>query len=437
MAAVSVMYNPSYSIGYDVDATFLNELPIIASRAINSYKDSSNIAHDLLVGASSNLNLESKNDTNIFVYQGSSVKIYETTVQDEVRTDRNILTISDSNNTTTLIAPEAASSNSVILKAADPQNTVTVGSMTLNNSAGYQMISTTAPNGFIMSDLLSVNGSVTAAGDLVTQMDIKAAGDMFGRTMNLYKNVGSSNLSQVAYAFYINEYNQLELLRYQKFPSESNILGTSAQEKIMTFGTAIFNQNGHKEVPFSTSNYQALDVFNGLASSSNGSGNLSGGSGGFGGGSSPFLVNTSGNVYLPEGTYLGLGTSEPAYNLDVNGTISSTNVIVSPQFLSSSDQRLKENIKIISDVSSCLDILKKLNIYNYNFKMDEDKRLRTGFIAQEVKRQIPNAVIQTEFAGLSDCMQIDTDVLIAYLVGAVKSLSSKVDSLANQIGTSA
>jgi len=431
MAAVSVMYNPSYALGYDVDNMFLNELPVIASRMISSYKDASSNVQDLTLGATSNVNIESLNDTNIYVYDGSAVNIYETSVTENVRTDTKILSIYNSNSAYTVISPDLDTSNAIMLKPTDGQSTVTTGSMTINNAAGYQVLSTTQINGFRLTSPVNVLSSIIATGDIVTQSDFKASGHLFGQSMNLYKNMTESNVTnQIAYGFYINEYNQLELLRYYKYASSNET--PSSQEKVMTFGTAIFNENGHKQVPFSAaSNYKRMDVFNGIISESNAGGSILPGSGNAG--SSPFFVNPIGNVYLPEGTYLGLGTSNPAYTLDVQGTISSTNVIVSPQFLSSSDQRLKENIKLISDVSACLDTLKKLNIYNYNFRLDEDKRLRTGFIAQEVKRQIPNAVIQTEFAGLSDCMQIDTDVLIAYLVGAVKSLSTKVDYLSSKV----
>ena len=59
-------------------------------------------------------------------------------------------------------------------------------------------------------------------------------------------------------------------------------------------------------------------------------------------------------------------------------------------------------------------------------KTDPDKKTKFGFIAQEVKAYIPEAVYTTQYGSIKDCMQIDTDILIAYLVGAVKALAAKV-----------
>jgi hypothetical protein len=326
----------------------------------------------------------------------------------------------------------------MVVKATDPLNTVTVASTTLKTTAGYQVLDTSLLNGFKIAKALdiqgalSINNSATVAGSVTAAYDVVAGGSVFGNTMNLFQNVTESNaedLTQVAYAFFINSAYQLDLIRYKRFGAGSNV--TSTQEKVATWGTAsIRNENGHKDLPFvHASNYTKLNVFNGLETGASNSQSGNAGSGSFGSGNSYIQANTIGNLYTTLGAYVGINTSNPQYDLDVNGTISCTSIMISPQYVTSSDQRLKENIKLIADPATLLDTLKKLNVYNYNFKADPDKRLRTGFIAQEVKKQIPNAVVQTEFAGIADCMQIDTDVLIAHLVGAVKTLACKVDKL--------
>ena len=436
---VSVMFSPNYYTNYDIDQGVLTEFAQISTRSLTAYKDSASNPQNLIIGASSNLNLEAVQDANIFVMNGKSIKLYETTIAGSNRTDRNFLTISTSNTSNTVIMPAGESSNAVTLKATDTANTVTVASTTLQSTAGYQVFNTSMLNGFKLAKpldvqgALSVNASATVSGSVTAAFDVVAGGSVFGNAMNLFQNVSDSNaenLTQVAYAFFINSAYQLDLIRYKKYTNGGS--NTSIQEKVATWGTAsVRNETGYKEVPFvGISNYTNLDAFNGLASNSSNSqsGNATNG-GGFGSGNNYVQANTIGDLYTTLGAKLGINNSNPVYDLDVNGTINCTNIVISPQYVTSSDQRLKENIKLVVDPATLLDTLRKLNVYNYNFKADPDKRLRTGFIAQEVKKQIPNAVIQTEFAGLADCMQIDTDVLIAHLVGAIKVLSCKVDKL--------
>jgi len=422
MAAVSVMFSPNYNFDAELDVNLMNVFPVLSSRIINAYKDQNSVPQPLVLGASSNIRIEAISDTNIYNYKGSGLNVYETTVDGQTRTDKKILGVS-STDTSTIIAPEPSASNTVIIKATDLQNTVSVADTTIKKLAGYQHLSTTMVNGFRLANSLDIQGKIGIRDSITTSSDLVVGQNIFGSTMNLVRSItdAGSDLNQVAYGFYINQYNQLELLRYMKYTG-----GTSAQEKVATFGKATASG-----VAFShASNYTVLDIFNGLTSGVGG-GSVSGntGSGSAGSGNSYFNATADGNIYLEPGLYMGIGTANPQYELDVVGTIRTSSVVISPQYLTSSDQRLKENIKIISDVSACLDTVKKLNVYNYNFKMDPNKRERTGFIAQEVKRQLPNAVLQTDFAGLTDCMQIDTDVLIAYLVGAVKALSTKVDQL--------
>jgi len=421
MAAVSVMYDPSYTTFYNSATTAtVSEIPVVATTTINAYRDALSNPVNLTLGATQDVRIESVGSTSMYVMQGQSVNLFETSVTDGLRSDYNMLTVTNASNTSTVIKP--TSENRVVIQGGDNLNTVGVSGMTLNLSGGYQLFSTTNPNGFRMSKALDVMGDITTPTSVVAGGDVRAGGDMFAQSYNMYKNLVDSNLSQVAYAFYINDYNQLELLRYYLYTSSNT--SRSVQERVMTFGTATYNVNGEKDLPISSlSNYTKLDSFNNLVpSSSNGGGS----SGGGGSSSSYVFLNSSGNLYINEGQFLGIGNTDPIYELDVTGTIRATTQMMSPQYLVTSDQRLKENIKLITDLNSSLDLIKKLNVYNFNFKSDPEKTTRTGFIAQEVKRLIPTAVKTVEFAGLSNCMQIDTDIILAYLVAAVKALAIKV-----------
>ena len=88
-----------------------------------------------------------------------------------------------------------------------------------------------------------------------------------------------------------------------------------------------------------------------------------------------------------------------------------------------SDIRLKKNITTNTD--NKLNTICNLHVVNYNYNSDdEDKPSNLGFIAQEVKKIIPEAIS----LGGDDMLNIHITVFIPYLVKAVQELSTKVAS---------
>jgi hypothetical protein len=69
--------------------------------------------------------------------------------------------------------------------------------------------------------------------------------------------------------------------------------------------------------------------------------------------------------------------------------INDLGVIFANGFQPLSDYRLKENILKLDNV---LDSIKNLNVYNYNFISDPDKKVKYGFIAHEIKDIFPDIV---------------------------------------------
>jgi hypothetical protein len=88
--------------------------------------------------------------------------------------------------------------------------------------------------------------------------------------------------------------------------------------------------------------------------------------------------------------------------------------------LAGSDSRMKENIKDISDNESSK--LLKLNPQSYNYKADEDKRGRYGFIAQEVEKIFPNIVKE----GADGMKSLNYDDIIPLAVANIKSLKKTI-----------
>jgi hypothetical protein len=132
-----------------------------------------------------------------------------------------------------------------------------------------------------------------------------------------------------------------------------------------------------------------------------------------------------GRLYLKAGGNIGIGTTNPQYPLDVVGTASyvyadfgrfrkdavyyagyvtgnsasytysirANGCIVASEFHAVSDKRIKTNIKE-RDTAEDLKLINNLKDVNYNYidVIEKGNRRRTGFIAQEVEKILPDAV---------------------------------------------
>lgn len=93
-----------------------------------------------------------------------------------------------------------------------------------------------------------------------------------------------------------------------------------------------------------------------------------------------------------------------------------------------SDKRLKN---VGDKFSAGLNEIKRLNIYNYTYKSDDTKAPHVGVIAQDLKRVFPTAVSKDE----NGYYQIRWDEMFYAAINAVKTLNTKVESLANRVVT--
>lgn len=123
-------------------------------------------------------------------------------------------------------------------------------------------------------------------------------------------------------------------------------------------------------------------------------------------------------VIAPNG-YIGIGTTTPAYTLDVNGSFRS-----SSNNSSWSDVRAKKNIK---DIENSLDKITQIRGVTFDWRLDEfpDQKFKTstdmGVIAQEVEKVFPESV-DTAPDGYKS---VSYGTLVAPLINAVKELYSK------------
>lgn len=92
-----------------------------------------------------------------------------------------------------------------------------------------------------------------------------------------------------------------------------------------------------------------------------------------------------------------------------------------------SDRRSKENI-----VKSKYGIeqFRKINVYTYNFKFDNDKKApRVGVIAQEVQKYIPEAIVKSADGTLN----VDFDWILYPLANAIKDVDKNLTQLKNDL----
>jgi hypothetical protein len=103
---------------------------------------------------------------------------------------------------------------------------------------------------------------------------------------------------------------------------------------------------------------------------------------------------------------VGIGTSTPAYKLDVAGAVHATS------FPTSSDMRFKEDIQPINDA---LDKVLRLNgvYFKWNhqhrdvLKRSNTKTRQIGLIAQQVKEVLPEVVSEWTDKGAEDYLAVD------------------------------
>lgn len=136
---------------------------------------------------------------------------------------------------------------------------------------------------------------------------------------------------------------------------------------------------------------------------------------------------------------VGINADTPTEALSVTGNINLTGQLLQP-----SDARLKE---AILPVQSCqqLDNIRKLGIYSFSYKPSIAKRMRcegqrtqVGFLAQQVREVIPEAVKEVE-SNLLSCidggesggpvLNLDKDRIFVECVGAIQRLDTLLSSM--------
>ena len=145
-----------------------------------------------------------------------------------------------------------------------------------------------------------------------------------------------------------------------------------------------------------------------------------------GSGASKVVLNPNGNSYFNGGN-VGIGTTSPGTALQVNGTVTATNVVLT------SDRRLKSNIKPLE--VKALEVVGKLRPVTYEWKQQRDagtRGVQIGFIAQDVEAVLPQVVVTQDDAEKTKALKYEE--LIPVLTQAAQELTQAVQDLKAENG---
>lgn len=436
-------YLSEYNDVYDTTPlNFINTYDLIATKFIAAFTDSQGNNKNLILAASSNVNIDGVDSVSMFVGNKGLVQQYASSNNAaNERIDTLIMKsylsnvqINGRGSNMTIIQsgdPSKGETAAIMLKGTDSFKSVYLNDMVAMSGYGgddQQHLGTTHSNFRFENAIVAnvIQATENLIGAKVTGESVYVTKNLFSPDINLYKDINSAidqKINKVGYGFNINANNQLEIVKYSRF-------NNGASTKSISKRVAVFGNNNLNYTDTTDTSYLIFDQMGVSQSSSNGSNSsiLS---------QSPWQVNSDKTMYYLN-NFVGINIVNPKYELDVNGTIHavtlqadnmySSNIVSSGQHITS-DERLKEMI-VNMDLQSCFDSIKNLDVYQYVYKADAEKSVVTGFVAQQVEGIISNAVKTINYSGLDDCKIIDTNIILANLVGAVKVLMGKVDAMA-------
>jgi hypothetical protein len=133
-----------------------------------------------------------------------------------------------------------------------------------------------------------------------------------------------------------------------------------------------------------------------------------------------FVINTTG------GGSVGIGTTSPSFKLHVNGSVAGVGA-----YNNLSDRRFKRNIRTLTNA---LDTIAQLEGVSFDWRRDEhptiqfEKRRQIGFVAQEVRKIVPQAVHESE----DGTLHLAYAQIIPLLVEAIKEQQEQIRHLSRR-----
>jgi hypothetical protein len=437
-STVSVLSPNAPNIDYPDDA--VNVLSDIITRKIVAMDNVLGQPQSMMIGATSNLEFESKGSINTFIDPSSGINYYQSTINaEQQRTDYQFMSLSASNNVTKVSVPSV-----LRLSPNDSEGTTDIGSMVVNENTSSQLLNTSKYDFKVMKNL-TVIGNLSTTGQFFSPSlntvnlfvdnnfntnNTVSQGSLFGNNMNIWINKAAQqdkDANQIGYGFYINSNTeQLELFKYKRFSyTDSNgtlfNTGKTQYRRVAQFG---FGVQSYDE----TTDITGLDVFDPLESMMSRSNSAGWTSNMEAPSPSDGLWSMNSNANINYFGNVGVNTQNAQYALDVTGIIYASDTVISNNYATASDARIKTDLTRLNN-AVCLDNINKLA--PTAFTMTTDNTRKTGLIAQELQQVMPEAVQikANRDLGIDDFHYVDYNAVIAQLIGAMQALSSKVTIL--------
>lgn len=135
---------------------------------------------------------------------------------------------------------------------------------------------------------------------------------------------------------------------------------------------------------------------------------------------------------------IGINTTYPQYALDIG--MGDARKPSGANWLNASDYRVKENI-IDADLQTCARLISEIPLRQFTYNKEYQNKTgvsslpQYGFIAQEVKKVLPESVKYSKDFGFEDFHSLDTDQLFKLEFGATQYLLEQIQQMETQVST--
>ena len=135
---------------------------------------------------------------------------------------------------------------------------------------------------------------------------------------------------------------------------------------------------------------------------------------------------------------IGINTTYPQYALDIG--MGDARKPSGANWLNASDYRVKENI-IDADLELCAKLVSEIPLRQFTFNTEFQVKTgvssapQYGFIAQEVKKVLPESIKYSKEFGYDDFHSLDTDQLFKLEFGATQYLLKQIQQMEAQVST--
>ena len=423
------------------DASSMETFYNVAVRNVLAPFTDDGSAQVLLLGASSNIVIESSGDAKMYVKDNSGFMLYQSDFIGGIRCDHALFDVRSNvaldGVTKATVLSTGADENAMWVYGSDANRTTWISSTKVNNVNDTSAFSTTQSAGFLMNAKTHFTSNIICDQDvymrstLEVDSNVTFYGNFFTKNVNMWSDTSSVVASRVGFAFTINDKSQLQLIKHIEFPEAAGL--SNVTKTIAVFGGVKALEEETTDVHNS---YFVFDELSGIGMHTPG---LGGGSGGAGS-AADIIATTSAwqfgnNSELYTFNKVGINNDSPTVELDVVGSIMCSDTIttvgmnassiMTQAITTTSDERLKEIRGTIAP-ASCLSKLSQLDVIDFAYlNAPVADEFKAGLRAQQVEAVMADAVIVKAFAGLDDCRLIDTSVMLAYIVGAIKELAAR------------